>query len=90
MRKVEILPTRDCEAGYGPAYHAYCRAQHLDFVNTDTSRFSGLSEWNGQDDIMENMKEKKTKKKKRKNLPSTVGAIGWLQYLISSPDGNIA
>ena len=20
MRKVELLPTRDCEAGYGPAY----------------------------------------------------------------------
>ena len=21
MRKVELLPTRDCEAGYGPAAH---------------------------------------------------------------------
>ena len=23
MRKVELLPTRDCEAGYGPAYKFY-------------------------------------------------------------------
>ena len=23
MRKVELLPTRDCEAGYGPAKHCF-------------------------------------------------------------------
>ena len=23
MRKVELLPARDCEAGYGPAYYVF-------------------------------------------------------------------
>ena len=32
MRKVELLPTRDCEAGYGPVRHLRlrCRAVQRD------------------------------------------------------------
>ena len=29
IRKVELLPTRDCEAGYGPAYNAFVK-RHLE------------------------------------------------------------
>ena len=27
MRKVELLPTRDCEAGYGPAFNSNFKIQ---------------------------------------------------------------
>ena len=30
MRKVELLPTRDCEAGYGPGYHKRHQTLHTE------------------------------------------------------------
>ena len=30
MKKVELLPTRDCEAGYGPAYKFYTPERQCD------------------------------------------------------------
>ena len=32
MRKVELLPTRDCEAGYGPDYFISQRSNNNDFI----------------------------------------------------------
>ena len=36
MRKVELLPTRDCEAGYGPDQNTTAEKQH--YVDIKTKR----------------------------------------------------
>ena len=35
VRKVELLPTRDCEAGYGPAYKLYTPERQCDVFPTN-------------------------------------------------------
>ena len=41
MRKVELLPTRDCEAGYGPVSQTTCFPERLCSYPSDGKPFCG-------------------------------------------------